>query len=135
MIWIYKQMDDRPAMAGNVLLDSGNEGYNLVASSVVESLELEPTDDTATVTTYNGEESTVGGEVKITFSGAFREDGDQRYYTEKFRIVDEIQGGPDMLLNQRFMKKHCAPPGTLYMRARVGKKLSNGKILVFLVAV
>lgn len=122
---VYVHGKDGSITSANLLLDSGNQGYNLISDAALQVLKEEPRGPSATVSTLDGSEIETSGEVEVTFSGA--SDGEPHYYTEKFRSVPHITGGHDMVMNREFLNKVAPAPPTLLLRAGRAKKLTAGK--------
>jgi hypothetical protein len=127
---IYRRDDPTKYMVGNVLIDSGNEGPNLITTSAMEftgAIPEEPSGSSTTVIALGGAEVPLGAEVVITFSG----DMDQptrEPYTKKFCHVEKIdwvgEDSLDMVLNEQFILEYLPEkvPRALMVRGGPTKK-------------
>ncbi|PQE24145.1 hypothetical protein CJF31_00002363 [Rutstroemia sp. NJR-2017a BVV2] len=125
-VHIYSRQDSKVVKRGTVLLDPGNNGPNLITDDAMRYVHGQPTGPGITIRTYDGEESELGGEVKLCFSGPGPK---KRYYEETFRHVPHIADGYDMVLNHDFhVKVYPKMIPTMLMIRAGGKKESEGII-------
>lgn len=109
----------------NAKLDSGNEGPILVNDNIASFLDVQPNTSTGSVSTINGYEVALGGELDLQFYGAFRQDSDMKVYFERCNYIPYISGSYDVLLNENFMKKVLLPPPLLYLRSDSGRQTTE----------
>ncbi|CZR68132.1 uncharacterized protein PAC_18031 [Phialocephala subalpina] len=124
---IYKHDDPRKYATGKVLLDSGNEGPNLITTKAMTEAGATPQKipgSSKIVVTLGEKIIRLVEEVLITFSGDMDNPHTKgRPYTKTFCHVDDL-GDYDMVLNEEFILEYFPKrvPRMLMLRFRPTKK-------------
>lgn len=115
---------------GKVLIDTGNAGPNVITDNIVEYVDATPGEPWAKMVFLDGSEKPLGGNVSIEFSGHGKGSLLSKRFEEEFCHTPMIQGGFDMLLNQKFYRTFMAdkiPTSLAAIMMIRGGKLSPGE--------
>jgi len=126
LVQIFSEREPKIIWRGTALLDPGNEGPNLITEEAMRYVHGQPTGPGTRITTFDNQERTTGGEVKLCFAGP-----KNRIYKESFHHMPQLSGGYDMILNYDFYVSVYASkvPGVLMIRKAKGKDTKEQKQL------
>jgi hypothetical protein len=122
---IFSERDSNTTWRGTALLDTGNEGPNLVTEAAMRYVHAQPTGPKMKISSFDGEERMTGGEVELSFAGP-----NGRRYRESFHYIPEIDGGYDMILNHEFYTTVFDKVPRVFMIRKVKAKETKGMIIL-----
>ncbi|CAG8977262.1 hypothetical protein HYALB_00009359 [Hymenoscyphus albidus] len=103
IVTIYSNSDPAIFRRVTAVLDTGNNGPNLITQNVMDAVGAQSTGDGVFIETLDGGTRMTGGKVVLEFSGYRPRQG--RLYKETFHHVPYIAGGFDIVLNYDFFTK------------------------------